>query len=271
MMGHRAMYVDGWKAVTRHEPGTPFDEDVWELYDLSSDPSECRDLAGEQPERLAALVELWWEEAEAHGVLPLDDRMVELFGARFADHTPHRPDRRYTYRPPMSYLPAQVSAAIGGRSWDLDATVERSEGEQGVLYALGNGNAGLSLFVQDDRLVFDYNAFGDHTVIESAAVLPAGPCVLGVRFRRAGKGATATVVVDDTPVGSCEIPFAMHVISSVGSSVGYDHGMPVSNRYEDTFPFDGVLHAVDIQLLRASGDRERDVAAAEGRSALGRQ
>jgi arylsulfatase len=95
--------------------------------------------------------------------------------------------------------------------------------------------------------------------------------VLGVRFLRAGNGATATVVVDGAPAGSAEIPFAMRVVSSVGSSVGYDHGMPVSDRYEDTFPFEGVMHAVDIQLLRASRDRERDVAAAEGRSALGRQ
>jgi arylsulfatase len=95
--------------------------------------------------------------------------------------------------------------------------------------------------------------------------------VLGVRFRRTGNGATATVVVDDRPVGSAEIPFAMRVVSSVGGSVGYDHGMPVSDRYESSFPFEGVLHAVDIQLLRASRDRERDVASAQGRSALGRQ
>src|SRR5207244_783303 len=32
MMGHRAVYVDGWKAVTRHQAGTPFDDDQWELY-----------------------------------------------------------------------------------------------------------------------------------------------------------------------------------------------------------------------------------------------
>jgi arylsulfatase len=102
-------------------------------------------------------------------------------------------------------------------------------------------------------------------------VLPTGPCVLGVRFRRDGNGATATIVVDDEPVGSAEIPFAMRVVSSVGGSVGYDHGMPVSDRYEGTFPFEGVLQAVDIELLRASRHEERDVAGAEGRSALGRQ
>lgn len=83
MFGHRAMYVDGWKAVTRHTSGDSFDDDVWELYNLSSDPSECNDLAAEQPERLAQMIEQWWIEAETYGVLPLDDRGVELFGARF--------------------------------------------------------------------------------------------------------------------------------------------------------------------------------------------
>ena len=63
----------------------------------------------------------------------------------------------------------------------------------------------------------------------------------------------------------------MRVISSVGSSVGYDHGMPVSDRYDSPFPFEGVLHAVEIQLVRSSRDQPGAVAAAEGRSAMGRQ
>lgn len=271
MMGHRGMYVDGWKAVTHHEEGTPFDEDVWELYDLSADPSECNDLAQQQPERLAALVDRWWAEAETHGVLPLDDRMIELFGTRFSEHTPHRPDRRYRYRPPMSVIPGQVSAAVGGRSWDLDASVRRTAGQGGVIYSLGNGNAGLALFVHDDHLVFDYNAFGDHTVIESAVVVPEGESSLGVRFRRTGEGATARILVDGAAVGEAEIPFAMRVITSVGSSVGFDHGMAVSDRYEAPFAFEGTLRSVEIQLVRRTPDQDAAAAAAEGRAAMGRQ
>ena len=47
MFGSRALVVeqDGkwWKAVTRHIHGHDFDDDRWELYDLSADPSECFD------------------------------------------------------------------------------------------------------------------------------------------------------------------------------------------------------------------------------------
>jgi len=147
MMGHRALYADGWKAVTRHQSGVSFDDDTWELYHLAEDRSECHDLAGSHPEKLAELIERWWGEAEEHNVLPLDDRTIELFGARFRSRSPHPADRHYTYRPPLTALPAQVAAPLAGRSWDLSATTDRPDGADGVLFAVGNENSGLSLFV----------------------------------------------------------------------------------------------------------------------------
>ena len=272
MMGHRGIHRDGWKAVTRHQSGTPFEDDKWELYHLAEDRSECHDLAAEHPELVEELVALWWEEAAEHGVLPLDDRAIELFGTRFRDRSPHPVSRRYTYYPPVTQLPGQVAPALAGRSWDLWATVDRAAGEAGVLYASGTENSGLSLFVQGDRLVFDYNAFGDHTVVESDGPLPEGPATLGVRFRRAGRGATVTLVVDDQPVASVELGFAMGMMSSIGPSVGFDHGSAVSPRYESPFPFEGDLRRLDVQLLRKPGGGEPEgVAEAEQRAAMARQ
>ena len=43
----------------------------------------------------------------------------------------------------------------------------------------------------------------------------------------------------------------MRVISSVGSSVGYDHGSAVSPRYQAPFAFAGTLHEVEFQLVTA--------------------
>ncbi|MFM7126667.1 MAG: arylsulfatase, partial [Actinomycetota bacterium] len=40
MGGHRAIYHLGWKAVTRHQPRTSFDDDKWELYHVAVDRSE---------------------------------------------------------------------------------------------------------------------------------------------------------------------------------------------------------------------------------------
>ena len=83
-------------------------------------------------------------------------------------------------------MPAQVGAQIGGRSWDLDARIDRAAGENGVLYATGTGNSGVSVFVQGERLVLDYNEFGAHHVVESDREVPTGASTVGVRFRRTG-------------------------------------------------------------------------------------
>jgi arylsulfatase len=259
MVGHRGLWLDGWKAVTRHTQNVPYDDDTWELYRVSEDFSECHDLAAEHPDTVKELVDRWWVEAEAHGVLPLDDRLVELFGARYADHSPHPTSRRYVYRPPMSAMPAQVGATLGGRGWTMTARITRNTGEAGVLFATGTANAGLSLFVEDDRLVLDYNAFGDHSVLVSSEPIPAGASTIGVRFTRAANEGDFTLVIDGEDADTVHVPLAMRIMSSVGHSVGYDYGSPVSPRYEDANPFQGTLHELEIVV---AGGSKADAAAA---------
>ena len=277
MGGSRALVaeqegVDGpewWKAVCRHQPGADFDTEPWELYRIDRDWSECHDLAADEPDRLARLIELWWAEADRHGVLPLDERGIELFGARFRDRSPHPTSRRYVYRPPMSPIPAQAMASIGGRNFDLTARISRSAGDEGVLYATGTENSGISLFVQGDRLVVDYNAFDDHVIVESSVPVPEGDATLVLRVRRTG-GATGTVglLVDGRPAGTADLPLFMRMISSVGASVGYDHGSAVSSRYEAPFAFAGTLHEVTIQLLSRE---DVETTAARAASEMSRQ
>jgi arylsulfatase A-like enzyme len=271
MMGHRGLYLDGWKAVTRHEARVAFDDDRWELYHVAVDPSECNDLAAEMPEKLAEMVERWWVEAEEHGVLPLDDRTIELFGARFRERSPHPADRHYVYRPPMTHIPVQVSASIGGRSWDLDATIERPGGAGGVLYATGNENSGLTVFIKDDHLHFDYNCFGDHQVVRSERPVPRGESVVGVRFRREESGGEATLVIDGADCGSVHIPYVMRMISSVGASVGHDRGSPVSTHYRGTFPFEGRLDRVEITLRSPRPTETAELAETDARGSMARQ
>ncbi len=267
--GSRAIVHEGWKAVCRHEKGADFDSEPWELYRISEDASECDDLAAAMPDKLAELVASWWKEAEVHGVLPLDDRGIELFGARFRDRSPHPKSRRYVYRPPMSPLPGQASAAIGGRSFDLVAKVTRAPGDEGVLYATGTANSGFSFFVQGDRLVFDYNAFDDHRVVESDVRVPEGTSTLAVKVRRlSSRTGAAELEIDDRPCGHVELPLFMLMMSSVGPSVGQDHGSAVSRRYQAPFAFSGTLHEVVIQ---ASPERFADAAAAGHAAEMSRQ
>ena len=264
MMGHRGIVSEGWKAVTRHVAGTPFDDDVWELYHLETDRSECHDRAAEEPERLAGLIDLWWQVAEDQGVLPLDDRTIELFFTRYRDRSPHPESRHYEYFPPLSAMPAQVAPSMGGRGFDLVAHVDRPAGAGGVLFATGTENSGIAFFVQDDRLVFDYNAFNDHTVVTSDVPVPTGASELGVRFRREGAAGRIELLIDGQPCGGATAPLAMHIISSVGASIGYDRGSPVSASYPAPFPFEGTLHKVVVDVTRKPVPGAGEAARREG-------
>ena len=267
MGGHRGLWHDGWKAVTRHTPNVSFDDDVWELYHVDVDPSECNDLAAEMPEKVQEMIDLWFREADEHGVLPLDDRMLELFGARFRDHSPHPSDMRYVYKPPMSMLPMQAGAPMGGRSWQLTARVD--DVADGVIFATGTENSGIAVFVQDGHLVLDYNAFDAHALVRSDAGVPDDARELSVEFIRvAGRKALARLSIDGVPAGGGEIPWVMGTISSVGASVGRDMGSPVSREYTDDFPYGGSLREVEIQLLSR---QDAESLEAEMRSEMSRQ
>jgi arylsulfatase len=154
----------------------------------------------------------------------------------------------------------------------MEAHVTRTKEQDGVLYATGTENSGFSLFVDQDRLVFDYNIFGEHHVLRSSESIGSGDVVLTVRFRREGKTGTATLYVDDQDVGSMEVPFVMRTMSSVGPSIGYDHGSPVAEDYADRrdgFPFTGRLHELVVKIV--SRQHDADAAASEARMTLGRQ
>jgi len=264
--GSRALITerDGqlWKAVTKHNQGDDFETEPWELYNLSNDPSECENLAEFEPGITQDLIDLWWVEAERHGVLPLDDRTLELFAAVRHNRSSHRLDGVYRYRPPMAPIPASASATTGSRWFELTANVTVTEGDEGVLWATGTENSGVSIFVQGGRLVADYNAFNEHTIVESTSPIPPGDVVLKVRLERTGrKTGWCEVSIDGVACGREEIPFYMRMVSSIGSSVGYDHGSPVSERYDSPFPFTGDLHEVEIRVPERRSQDEQNAAA----------
>jgi len=197
---------------------------------------------------LAQLIELWWQEAEVHGVLPLDERRIELFIPRLDEHSVHRPDRRYVYRTPMTQIPTRTSASLTDTQVDITARVTGTADAAGVLIATGNENSGCSVFVQDGKLIVDYNAFGDHTIVESNIQVPAGDCTLGVHLERTGIDGFVEVLIDGQACGRETVPRYLVTFTSVGISVGEDHRSAVSARYSAPFAYSGTLHDVSVQL-----------------------
>ena len=269
MFGHRAIWSAGWKAVTFHQAGTSLEDDTWELYHLDDDFSETNDLADAEPERLAAMVDLFWREAERYGVLPIDGgEMRGLFAGRPVPGTPRARDT-FVYRPPIDRIPMDGAPGFGARSWTLRADVSRDTTEQqGAILAVGTVNNGLAAYVKDNRLVYDHNYFGTHTSVVSDE-LPAGDLTLGVEFDRVRRGpARVRLWAGDDLVGEGVVPRLSVMISSIGMDIGRNPS-GICDDYEPPFEFEGEIHRVEIDTVRAIP--LEDERAAEIRAALGSQ
>lgn len=246
MRGHRAIWADGWKAVSYHQPGTSLDDDVWELYHLDEDFSECNDLAETEPQRLARLIELFWVEAGRYGVLPIEADRGNLFGGHV---TPGTPSARhsFTYFPPIDRIPPDAAPALGTRSWTMRFHVEREATDVGALFSYGTVNNGLVVYLDaDGHLVYDHNAFSRHTVVRSDRPVPAGAVEVAVEQRRVRGGpAHAEVRIGDTVTGSGLIPVVPGMISPVGIDIGRNLS-GVSDAFAAPYAFTGTIAKVTI-------------------------
>src|SRR5204863_518845 len=134
MFGNRALYHDGWIACCRHgrlpwENFTDdnFQDDPWELYDLTSDWSEAVDLAAEHPEKLRELQDLFMAEAAKYNVLPLDDRFAERADPRLKpSHL--RGKTQFVYPPGTVRVPERSSPYTKNLHHTLAADVEVPQG-----------------------------------------------------------------------------------------------------------------------------------------------
>ncbi len=271
MYGHRGIWSDGWKAVTYHPAGKPFEDDRWELYHLENDFSECNDLAQKNPEKLREMIELWWTEAGRYGALPLDDRRAEMWRPTPRDMTP-RNRHRYVLYPPVAHMTGEVSPALGNRSFVASAEVVREKaGMEGAIFALGTGNNGMAFYIKGDKLIFDYNLFTHHYKAISDRPVPTGASTVAVQFEKVGKQGKATVMIDGVACGSVEVPTVLRMISSNGMDAGYDGGSAVSDDYQAPFRFQGEIKRLVFEMPQRSRKDEADAQKTEAAVAFARQ
>ena len=256
MFAHRAIWADGWKAVTMHPArgaamriGDPdleirmgrFEEDVWELYHLAEDFSEAHDLAARHPEKVAELQAMWWEDARRFNVLPLDDRVIE----RSQEPRPRlvRPRDMYRFTSPIR-LVRSVSPSVMNRDHHIRAVVEIPEdGCEGALVSNGGLQGGYALVVHDGHLVYVSNFLGrDHTVVRGPDPLPTGRVEVAMEWvTTAPFAGDVTLFVEGVPVCRQRVERTNPVIYAVaeGLEVGSDTGTPVWPGYESPFHFTG--------------------------------
>lgn len=267
MLGNRALWHNGWKAVTFHgqlpwenKPKRTFDEDVWELYNVEEDFSEYNDLASENPDKLKQLVEMWWAEAGRYNVLPLDDRKQERLVAREAEGE----RTTYTFYPGTVRVPQGSAPHTKNRSHNITAEVEiPAEGAEGPICVNGGVSSGFSFYIKDQLLTYCYNNNGKFYYIRSAKKVPVGKlCTLKFEFEKTGEekfgaGGIGRLYIDDEKVGEGDIPKTVRFLYSLDETfdIGMDTSTPVSPEYETGARFTGKIRKIRIDLL---GERHID-------------
>jgi len=252
MLGTRGLWEDGWKAVALHAPLASkghFDQDQWELYHVDEDRAESKNLANEHPEKLQALIQAWFEEAEKNKVLPLDDRSArELLGVERPSDEP--PRDRYIYYPGTSPVPEGVAVNIRGRSYKILANVEITDPDcSGVIFAHGSRFGGHSLFIKNRKLYYVYNFLGikpEQQFISSQELSP-GRYTLGMEFTLEGAGqyheslGKTRLYINDQVVaqGPMKTQPGKFTLSGDGLCVGRDSGDAVSQEYKSPGEFKG--------------------------------
>ena len=276
LLGSRAIYHDGWKATTDHvgtqieieselvEGSRDLDADHWALFDLRTDPAETTDVGVEHPDVLARLTELWWAEAGANQVLPLDDSFIGRASA--LEPSPWPAGSAQTYRPGFGAVAEDLLPPMGGGfRLVADLTVTGDGAPDGVLVALGDWSNGYAVYLLDGVPTCCVNLFGDPVLVRSdAGALTAGDHTVEVVFERdpAGGGPLA-LLVDDLPAGQGVLPFDLPFRWQIGGGgflLGRDVGFPVCDDYTPPFPLRGAaLHEVRLETASAIPRALRDL------------
>lgn len=268
IMGSRAIYHDGWMAsafgprapwVPGLPPGiqdwTP-DQDTWELYHLDEDWSQANDLASEHPEKLEQLREVFAIEAARNSVYPIGGGLwVPVFHPEMRISTPYR---EWTFSGDIVRMPEFCAPALGNRDNTVTIDADLPPDASGVLYALGGAGGGLTCYLDDGFLVYEYNCFIlMRTKVRSEQPLPAGRTQIEIRttYAEARPGGPLDVVLS---VGGAEVarglvPVSAPLLFTANDclDIGTCLGSPVSLDYYDRapFPFEGTIDTVEVRYL----------------------
>ena len=242
-------------------PSGDVEEDyVWELYDLNQDFSQSRNLAADDPDKLAEMQVLFDEEARANNVYPLNDEfgMSRAMSVRRLDPSQSRPPSKFVY------WGKDVSVAGSGApdfvmfdfSLRAEIIVPRDD-TTGVIVANGSHLGGWSFYLDKGRpaVLEAFSHQPDHKYsVVAPTPLGAGAHVVEYRFEfdtpRLFSAGEMTITVDGEEVarGRIEKTLLRQVSNTETFDVGHDGGAQVTDAYPGEGSFPGEISKVTIEF-----------------------
>ncbi|MBA8880896.1 arylsulfatase [Phyllobacterium myrsinacearum] len=266
-MGSRAMYKDGWIASV-FGPRIPWqtgidpsiakwspDKDVWELYDLKNDFSQANDVAAAHPEKVEELKQAFAVAAQDNKVYPVGGGLWSV--VFHPEDAPSNPAKEFHYTQDVVGVPEFTAPRLGARSNLVTIDAELQPDSKGVLYALGAFSGGVSLWVENGKLSYEYNLFEiERTRIETSTPLPTGKVKIEVETRATGGARSAfdiVIRVDGKEVTKGRVPrsAALPFTANDAFDVGQDSYSPVSLAYFERkpFAFNGKINRLKVVYL----------------------
>lgn len=266
----RGIYHDGWFAGTfgpripwvpgypeGFETWTP-DKDRWELYNLEKDWSQANDLAKAMPEKLAAMQDIFLVEAARNNVLPIGGAFWST-AAMHPEDAPSKPTTSWDYPGPITGVPELTAPRVGSTANVVTIDLSSEKEANGVLYSIGSYAGGLTVFVEDGVLNYEYNLFLiDRTKVKASEKLPQGEVNIEIvsTIEKPGLWAPMDVVlkINGKEVGKGRVPKTAPSLFSFndGFDIGQDLGSPVSEAYFEKAPFqfDGEIRSLKASYIK---------------------
>jgi arylsulfatase A-like enzyme len=277
MMGQWALYNEGWFLSTEVNRAPweafgpantdPLNNQVLELYDLNTDFSQSKNIAAENPEKVAEMKELFIAEARKHGVFPMDATVAARMVAPRPNITAGRSE--FVYTRPMVGLPQGDSPLVLNTSYTFTADVEVPEGgAEGIIVTSGGRFGGYGFYLKDSKPVFLWNlvdlkrprwegptlAPGKHTVTFDFRYDGMGPGTLAYNdFGGIGQGGTGTLSVDGKVVDTQKMERTLPIILQWDESfdIGSDTLTGVNDAdYKPPFALTAKLNKLTLTMDR---------------------
>jgi len=269
IMGSRGVYHDGWFASAKglREPwvgGLPKGAkewspltDSWQLYNIDEDWSQAKDLALKNPKKLEEMKALFIDESKKYKNLPIGGGLWST-AIYHPEDAPAPTATEWSFDAPITLMPESAAPKLGKNSSLVTMEIDAPANANGVLYALCGFSGGLTCYVKDGVLSYEFNLFEvQRTKVKANRKLPVGKCKIEVESKlvdKIGGPMDITLRINGEIVGQGKVPAAMslHFGSNATFDIGTDLDSPVSLDYYDLAPFEfnGTIGKTEIKYLK---------------------